>query len=75
MVKDRAVSWQKLRADLQHEYLAIAENKFKDYSEAINSASKSSRMFSLFSQLSHEHFTLNGCKHRIVWNYPTVEIL
>jgi len=59
-----------------HEYVAIADKKFKDYAETIDSASKSSSlMFGFFSKLSNVHFLSNGCEHRIGWSYPAIEIM
>jgi hypothetical protein len=55
--------------------LAMVARKFHDYSEMIDSISKPSRMYGTFSKLSYSHFKFNGCKQRIGWDFPTIEII
>lgn len=57
------------------EELAIASIRFKDYLESVNSVGKTSRIYGLFTQMSHNHFLTNGCKQRFGFSFPSVEIL
>jgi len=68
------VSFTKKFSKMQDE-VAFVNQKLQDYANFLDSLNKTSIMFGVFNQLSHEHFLANGAKTRFGFSFPTVDIL
>jgi hypothetical protein len=55
--------------------IGVAARKLQRYSEQINEASNTSKIYGLVTRLSHEHFMSNGCCERGGWDFPTVSFV
>lgn len=69
-IKIAAHSYQKMVFEI-----GVAARKLQRYSEKINEASNTSKIYGLVERLSHEHFMSNGCHERVGWDFPTVSFV
>lgn len=67
------VNFSKAFSNLQEE-LQFVNCKFQNYVNFLGSLNKTSIMFGVISQLSHEHFLFNGAETRYGFSFPNVDI-